>query len=174
MPQHLVELQPWSDLSERLRSEVRSLVISPQQIEYAGSGDAQIRRVETASGNNLVGLAIVHGDEAVGFLVLKRGSEAPDWAEPEAAVISGMRLGAAHQGKGLGRTALLALPAWLCKHWPACSSITLSVDEDNVAGIKAYAAAGFVDLGQRVQGRIGWVRYMSRPLEGRWSAQRMA
>jgi GNAT superfamily N-acetyltransferase len=117
MPQHLVELQPWSDLSERLRSEVRSLDISPQQIEYAGSGDAQIRRVETASGNHLVGLAIVHGDQAVGFLVLKRGSEAPDWAEPEAAVISGMRLGAAHQGKGLGRQALLALPAWLCKHW---------------------------------------------------------
>jgi RimJ/RimL family protein N-acetyltransferase len=164
MSQRNVELRQWSELSAHQRDQVKLLTISSQQIEYAGAAEAQIQSVENGSGTDLVGLAILQHEAIVGFLVLKRASMAPKWAPPGAAVISGMRIDAAHQGRGLSRMALLQLPAWLRSHWMECTVLGLSVDEENHQGIRAYAAAGFEDLGQRIQGRIGWVRYMSKPL----------
>lgn len=97
--------------------------------------------------------------------VIKRGSSAPAWAGARAAAISAMRIDVSQQGKGLGSAALQALAAWLRRHWPESGELTLSVDEENQLARGAYAKAGFVDLGIREEGRIGWVRYMSKPVE---------
>ncbi len=164
MSQHNVDLLQWSELSESQRAQAKSLVISSQQIEYAGAVEAQIQSVENESGPDLVGLAITQREVVVGFLALKRGSKAPKWAAPSAAVVSGMRIDATQQGQGLGQLTLLRLADWLATHWTECTELSLSVDEENTRGIRTYSAAGFEDLGQRIQGRIGWVRYMSKPL----------
>jgi RimJ/RimL family protein N-acetyltransferase len=126
---------------------------------------SKFKRGEKEVSEDLVGLAIVLEDAAVGFLVLKRRSRAPSWASPNSAIVSGMRIDQRIQGSGVGSRALTLLSEWLRHHWPETKEISLSVDELNTRGIKAYSRAGFKDLGQRVQGRIGWVRYMRKPLQ---------
>jgi RimJ/RimL family protein N-acetyltransferase len=157
-------LLAWPRLTPEQQAQVRGLAISEAQVEYAGSGARQLAAVEAESGDDLVGLAVLVDGHAVGFLVLKRRSLAPAWAEPDGAVVSGMRIDQRLQGTGIGSSALALLPAWLRQHWPGCPAITLTVDEANLRGRKAYARAGFVDQGEREAGRIGWVRRMRLPI----------
>jgi len=155
-------LARWQDLSPSDQASVRELSVTAQQIEYAGTIERAIENCEADGEDDIAGLAIRGDGQIVGFLVLKRRSRAPDWASPAAATISAMRIDQVHQGKGIGSAALQALPQWVSENWPESSSLTLSVDEDNKAGIRAYGKAGFQDHGVRVEGRIGWVRYMSK------------
>jgi ribosomal protein S18 acetylase RimI-like enzyme len=159
-----VELLAWAKLTERQRSQARAIEIRPEQVEYAGSVEAQMKSIEDVFSDDQVGLGIVWQGDVIGLMSLKRSSKAPSWAPSRSAVISGLRLDIRHQGCGFGRLALLNLPEWVSQHWPDCISLSLAVDEENVAGIKAYRAADFRELGPRYQGRIGWVQTMSRPL----------
>jgi RimJ/RimL family protein N-acetyltransferase len=161
-----LRLLAWPDLSPSQQAQVRNLAVSEDGVEFAGAGDKQVAAVEAESGDDLVGLAIITGERAVGFLVLKQCSKAPAWARPGDAVVSGMRIDQLVQGTGIGSGALALLPQWLRQHWPACAAIALTVDEKNLRGIKAYARAGFEDQGQRETGRIGWVRRMRLPVSG--------
>ncbi|MEK8029778.1 GNAT family N-acetyltransferase [Ideonella sp. DXS29W] len=158
-----VSLKPWQDLNEAERQGVLALSVSAQQVEYAGTVERSVRACQDGPASEVVGLAILEGMRVVGFLVLKRGSRAPAWAREGAAVVSALRIDLACQGKGLGSAALRILPSWVATHWPDARAVSLSVDEDNLAGRQAYTKAGFVDHGVREEGRIGWVRYMSRP-----------
>jgi len=155
-------LARWQDLSLSDQATVRKLGVTAQQIEYAGTVDRAIENCEADKEDDVAGLAIRADGQIVGFLVLKRRSKAPEWASPSAATISAMRVDQAHQGKGIGSLALQVLPRWVAENWPESSSLTLSVDESNQMGIRAYGKAGFQDHGVRVEGRIGWVRYMSK------------
>jgi RimJ/RimL family protein N-acetyltransferase len=159
-----LRLLAWPNLSPSQQAQVRGLAVSEDGVEYAGAGDKQVAAVEAESGDDLVGLAIVMGEQVVGFLVLKRRSKAPAWARPEEAVVCGMRIDQQRQGTGLGSGALALLPPWLRQHWPGCADIALTVDEKNLRGLKAYARAGFRDQGRRETGRIGWVRRMRLPV----------
>jgi RimJ/RimL family protein N-acetyltransferase len=159
-----VTLMAWPRLTPDQQAQVRGLAISDEQVEYAGTGDRQLAAVEADSGDDLVGLAVLCDERAVGFLVLKRRSRAPAWAAPEDATVSGMRIDQRAQGRGLGSAALALLPQWLREHWPHCPAIVLTVDEANLRGIKSYRRAGFEDQGLREMGRIGWVRRMRLPL----------
>jgi len=165
MPLPSIELVRWHDLEDDARSDIRQLDLDERQIEYAGTTDVAIAICERDSAGDVAGLALRSGAQWVGFLLLKRRSKAPEWAVPGAATITAMRVHRLRQGQGIGTAALLALPAWLAANWPESSSLALSVDEENVAAIRVYAKAGFVDRGLRAPGRIGWVRYMTRPIQ---------
>jgi ribosomal protein S18 acetylase RimI-like enzyme len=160
----MIQLLPWPELPADGKAAVRGLEVSSIQLEYAGTVDAAVAQAQEGPPHELMGLAIVAGSSVVGFLLLKSGSKVPQWASPDTAVVSGLRIGAHFQGQGLGTQALRALPGWIERHWPHARSIALSVDEENHAAIRSYAKAGWVDHGVREPGRIGWVRYMSRPL----------
>ena len=146
---------------------MRQLGISAQQSEYAGTIDRAIAHCQANTDDDVAGLAIETQAHIVGFLLLKRRSKNPDWASPTAATITAMRIDQARQGEGLGAAALQLLPSWVVQNWPEVQSLTLSVDEDNTAGIRAYTKAGFQDHGVRVQGRIGWENYMSKAVASR-------
>lgn len=154
----------WADLSASEQAQVRSLRIATEQVEFAGTIERAIDKLAAGQGDDLVGLAIGHGAEIVGFVLIARRSKAPGWAEPEAATLSAMRIGEQYQGRGFGAAALQALADWVRQHWPQAHALSLSVDEGNAAGVRAYRKAGFVDHGERVAGRIGWVRTLSRPI----------
>jgi RimJ/RimL family protein N-acetyltransferase len=159
-----VVLRSWWELAESQRAEVLCLQIDPQQLEFAGTTERAVGRLGTSRTSDADALAAISHGSVRAFLALSRGSRAPAWADPGAAVVSAMRVDKRHQGKGLGTSALLALPAWLHEHWPECTALSLLVDAENHAGLKAYSRAGFSQVGVPGQGRIGLVIRMSRPL----------
>lgn len=160
-----VSLKRWESLSPSEQAAVLGLSVTEQQIEFAGTVERAVQACQEDQANEVAGLAIVLEGGIVGFFVLKRGARAPAWASPKSATVSAMRIDLSQQGRGLGSSALRALPSWVAEHWPESSELILSVDEENQSTRSAYARAGFLDLGKREEGRIGWVRYMSKPIE---------
>jgi ribosomal protein S18 acetylase RimI-like enzyme len=159
-----IELLSWWSLSSSQREAVLALQVSPIQIEYAGPIERAVASIGDSASENLAGIAVLRAEEVVGFLVLKRNDKAPTWAGPGMAVVSALRVDQRCQGGGIGSQALLSLESWVHAYWPESTVIALSVDEENSRGIAAYVRAGFIDWGKREQGRIGWVRYMSKPV----------
>jgi RimJ/RimL family protein N-acetyltransferase len=159
-----VSVQPWPSLSATEQDRVRSLALAPRQVEYAGSTANAVAACDDGDPAQVVGLALRVDGEIVGFVVVKRHDAAPAWATRETAVISGLRVDIAHQGRGIGTAALPAIADWVGDHWTSATALALTVDEENVAAIRAYAKAGWTGLGDRFEGRIGWVRTMSRAL----------
>lgn len=161
-----VSLKRWQALSEAEQVAVLDLNVTEQQVEFAGTVARSVQACLDDHVDEIAGLAVVHEHRVVGFFLLKRGASAPVWGGPRAAVVSAMRIDVSQQGKGMGSAALRLLPFWVAEHWPESAVLTLSVDEENHSARRAYASAGFMDLGKRDAGRIGWVRYLSKPIPG--------
>jgi diamine N-acetyltransferase len=159
-----ISLKRWQLLSPLEKTAVSGLAVTPQQIEFAGTVERAIESCKADQSDQVAGLAILRDRVVVGFLVLKRGTSAPSWADPAAATVSALRVDLSHQGQGIGSAALKVLPSWVAENWRESPSLALSVDEENHSARNAYARAGFVDHGTREQGRIGWVRFMSKPV----------
>ncbi len=155
------ELVDWRALTAAERDAVLGLEIGAEQLEFAGDVGKSVAACEAANPAEVAGLAVRVDDGIVGWVVLKRGNAAPDWVAADAAVVSGLRIDARHQGRGLGGAALAALAEWVARHWPQVALLTLRVDDGNAAGIRAYEKAGWLEAGERRVGRIGVERTMS-------------
>lgn len=166
----LLQLQRWQALDAQAQSQVRALTLSAAQIEYAGTMDRAIAACEAADPDAVAGLAIVHQGRPVGFVVLSRKAALPAWAAPASVALTAMRIDAAVQGQGIGQAALWAVDGWLRTHWPDAQSLALSVDDDNLAGRRAYARAGYAEYAEPKPGRIGLVRYLSKSLAAEGAA----
>ena len=159
-----LSLVRWQSLSAAQQSAVRALRISPEQVEFAGSVDRAISACESASPNDVAGLAVLEGNDVVGFVVLSRCSKCPNWAPPGSVALTAMRVDSSRQGRGIGKSALALTEAWLRLHWPEEAVLALCVDESNHAGRRAYAAAGFSQYAEPKEGRIDVVHYLSKAL----------
>jgi RimJ/RimL family protein N-acetyltransferase len=164
MPVPLLSLIRWQALAPEVREAVRQIRIDQQQIEYAGTLEKAIASCESSAEEDVAGLAIILSSCPVGFVVLSRGSKRPKWAPSGAVALTAMRIALEQQGKGLGRQALLSVDRWIAANWSASEQIALCVDDQNEAGKRAYLRAGFTEYASPEQGRIGLVRYMSKPL----------
>ncbi len=156
-----VHLVDWRALTAAERDAVLGLEISAAQLEFAGAVGKSVASCEAATPAEVAGLAVRADDRIVGWVVLKRGAAAPAWVAADAAVVSGLRIDARHQGRGLGGAALAGLAAWVARHWPRTALLALRVDDDNAAGIRAYEKAGWVETGARHVGRVGVERTMT-------------
>lgn len=159
-----IDLADWRTLPSADRDAVARLEISDEQVEFAGTIARSIAACDAGDPAEVAGLAIRGGQEIVGWLLLKRGASAPDWAPAGAAVLSGLRIDRRQQGRGIGALALAELARWAAQHWPHAARLMLRVDEGNVAGIRAYEKAGWREIGERRIGRVGPERTMSLPL----------
>ena len=161
---HALELVPWQRLTPGERDAVLFLEISAEQIEFAGATVKSVSACEAGDPSEVAGLAIRVGRHVVGWLLLKRDAAAPGWVGPGTAIVGGLRIDQRHQGHGLGSAALAELPRWIAKHWPETSALTLRVDDGNIAGIRAYEKAGWVETGERCIGRVGLERTLTLAL----------
>lgn len=160
-PELEVALLAWQHLAPGQRDAVAALEIGAEQVEFAGTMARSIAALENADPDEVAGLAIIAGGEVVGWVVLKRGASAPDWVDGGAVVVSGLRIDRRHQGRGIGARALAAMARWVAQAWPQAALMVLRVDDGNAAGIRAYEKAGWVEVGERRNGRVGLERTMS-------------
>ena len=156
-----VTVLAWQHLTPAERDAVSGLEISAAQVEFAGTLAKSIASCTSANSEEVAGLAIRADERIVGWVVLKRGASAPEWVEPGAVVVSGLRIALQHQGRGIGSLALGEMARWVASRWPTCSRLVLRVDDDNAAGIRAYEKAGWIEAGERRAGRVGLERTMS-------------
>jgi len=161
-----VELVDWRALSPGDRDALRGLEISAAQIEFAGTMSKSLAVCETGDPVEVAGLAIRLECAIVGWVVLKRGASTPEWVGADAVVVSGLRIDTRQQGRGIGSAALGEMARWIAQHWPESSVLKLRVDDGNVAGIRAYEKAGWIEVGERRDGRVGLERTMSLRLPG--------
>jgi RimJ/RimL family protein N-acetyltransferase len=159
-----LQLQRWQSLTGEQRERVLALHISPEQIEFAGSTALAVSVCEGASPDEVAGLAILESASPIGFVLLSRGAQLPDWAPAGSVALRAMRIDSREQGKGHGRAALVQVAAWVSEHWASCKTLALCVDDQNLAARRAYEVAGFTEYAEPRAGRIGLVRYLSMPL----------
>ncbi|NWF48062.1 GNAT family N-acetyltransferase [Hydrogenophaga sp. D2P1] len=165
-----LQLQRWQALNSEQQQSVLALHIPPEQIEFAGTMAQAVAVGEGASLDEVAGLAVLHAEAQVGFVVLCRGSRLPAWAPTGAVALRAMRIDSREQGKGHGRHALALVETWLAEHWPVCPLLALCVDDQNLAARRAYEVAGFTEYAEPKAGRIGLVRYLSKSLREAASA----
>ena len=139
---------------------MRRLEIGAEQVEFAGTMGKSVAACEAGDPAEVAGLAIRLERAIVGWVVLKRGSSAPGWVGADAVVVSGLRIDTRHQGRGIGSAALAEMARWIARSWPESSLLKLRVDDGNATGIRAYEKAGWVEVGPRLQGRVGLERTM--------------
>lgn len=88
------------------------------------------------------------GAEAVGFFKTDRDyADRHDFAPAGVPGLRGMLIGAQYQGRGFGKAAIAALPAYLRGQFPVAGSILLTVNCRNAPARHVYLAGGWVDTG---------------------------
>ena len=111
-------------------------------------------------------VSILDHDEPIGFFILDNGDDKYRYTgNPHALLLRSMSIHPAHQGKGAGKQALLALPAFVAAHSPAATEIVLGVHHQNHGANALYQRVGFHDTGRLYHGIKGAQHIMSLDLE---------
>ena len=129
-----------------LRDRLLGLAPRPDQERFAGRLAETLPAAEADPDREPV--AILEGDEPVGFFVLHRGPGAGVLApEPRDVLLRAFLVDAAAQGRGVATRALAALPDFVAGHLPGARRVVLTVNVGNPVAIRTYARAGFADTG---------------------------
>lgn len=119
---------------------VLDLEVRPEQERWVRPVSWYVAR--SAYENVWTPVAITVEDGIVGFA---------EWAYDDSDAthcIGGVVVDARHQGKGYGKTGMLALVAYL-RQRPNCEVIALTVHQDNATARRLYRSLGFVETGER-------------------------
>ena len=97
--------------------------------------------------------AILRDEIVVGFFKTDRDFAASyPFARADEIGLRGVMIDAREQGKGTGKAAMAALPAYVAGLYPQARGLVLSVNITNPAARAVYLAAGFRDEGELFHG----------------------
>ncbi|TRW45431.1 GNAT family N-acetyltransferase [Georgenia yuyongxinii] len=132
----------------------------PEQEKY--SSRAEVTLPAADADPHRTPFLVEHAGQAVGFGVIDAvGYLSSLTHRPgRAALLRAFYIGAQFQYRGHGRTAARLLPGLVGQVVPAARWLYLTVNEANPAGIRAYAAGGFTDVGRYLGGGLGPQRVM--------------
>ena len=134
-----------------LRERLLALAPRPEQERFSGRLTETLPAAEADPEREPV--AILEGDDPVGFFVLHRGPAAGELApERRDVLLRAVLVDAAAQGRGIATRALEALPDFVAERLPGVRRIVLSVNVRNPVAIRTYQRAGFADSGALYRG----------------------
>jgi RimJ/RimL family protein N-acetyltransferase len=134
-----------------LRDRLLALAPRPDQERFAGRLADTLPAAEADPDREPV--AILEGDEPVGFFVLHRGPAAGILApEPRDVLLRAFLVDASAQGRGIATRALAGLPDFVATRLAGVRRIVLSVNVRNPVAIRTYSRAGFADTGALYHG----------------------
>ncbi|MBC3763042.1 GNAT family N-acetyltransferase [Quadrisphaera sp. RL12-1S] len=124
-----------------------------------------VLREEEGDDERVVGAGVLHAgaaaprqDAELAQLLAAAGED-----PVTAVLLRAFVIGEQHQGRGFGTAAARAAVALAPDVTPAASVVVLTVNERNHAGLRAYARAGFTDVGRYLGGSAGPQRAMTAP-----------
>ncbi|HST44356.1 MAG TPA: GNAT family N-acetyltransferase [Luteimonas sp.] len=144
-----VAVAPVTDESE---AAVRALQVSPSQVAYVGDVGSNLDNARRDRGSEAMAIRV---DGAVaGFYRIDRVvSVVSRWPPGDGCIaLRAFLLDVRWQGRGLGVQALHACCDDLGRRHPLARVLALNVHCANVAAVRAYRAAGFIDSGELVNG----------------------
>ncbi|RNA69948.1 GNAT family N-acetyltransferase [Alteribacter keqinensis] len=110
-------------------------------------------------------IVIVSDDEPAGFFLLHKSERVKAYTEnPEAMLLTGFSIDYKYQGKGIAKSGLLQLKAFMHEAFPDCSEIVLSVNVKNIPAQRLYMKTGFSDTGRKITGPVGEQYVLRLPL----------
>lgn len=147
-------------VDETLRAAVLALDVHPDQRPFVGHTRDSLADVAVCPGSEA--LALLHGDEAVGYVRIdRRASALADHPLASGAVaLRSFLIDAPWQGQGLGRAALDAIHAYVAGRHPDRERILLTVNVRNEAALRAYQRAGYRDSGELYHGGSAGPQYV--------------
>ncbi|ONH57310.1 Acetyltransferase (GNAT) family protein [Pseudomonas cedrina] len=152
-------LVPYETLSLVQKQQLDTLQVHPEQLPYSGDIYCALNSLlVNPNPAGIKGFALLADDLPVAFLLLKRPPCLPHWADEHSATLHALQVDRHQQGRGFGKACLQALPAAALQAWPQIKALELSVDADNVAAMRLYLGAGWVDSGEAYRGRVGYER----------------
>ena len=148
-----------------LSAQVRALRVAPEQ--YSFVGDIVFNLVDAERDPRSDAMAILDGDEVIGFYRLDYAPTIVAWEPVPASVgLRAFMIDRSHQGRGFGTLAIAACCADLRRRHPERRLLALNVNCINRGAIRAYRKAGFVDTGELYfGGKAGPQHLMLRSLD---------
>lgn len=161
MRDQAVQLTDYRDLSQAQRDQLIDIEVHPEQRRFAGDMCSALYILLSTDGDDMRGVVVLRDGVPQAFLLLQRGVFLPAWAEADAAIISALQVDRRHQGQGLGRFCMTALPRLVRTAWPDVGCLQLSVDMDNQTALALYQATGWIVSGDGYRARKGFERQMT-------------
>jgi RimJ/RimL family protein N-acetyltransferase len=135
---------------------VAHLRLGPGEEEFAGKLETVLETLRTGTSQcSQHPFAILEGDRAVGFLVLKEDPALPAWSSGQVMTLHNFRIGAPYQGKGYGRAGIALAVEWIRLNRPKVERLMLAVNVRNRHARAIYLRCGFANTGALHQGPIG-------------------
>jgi len=101
-------------------------------------------------------IVILNHDLPVGYFVLQIGEAVKEYTENERSILlRSYSINSDQQGKRFGKQSLELLDQLVLKLLPNYTEIVLAVNDRNSVAANLYLKSGFVDRGQKVEGRSG-------------------
>ncbi len=152
-------------ITPALAEQVRALRVAPEQ--YSFVGDIDFNLVDAERDPQSDAMAILAGDEVIGFYRLDYAATIVAWkAVPASVGLRSFLIDRRYQGHGYGAAAVEACCADLRRRHPERRLLALNVNCVNRGAIRAYRKAGFVDTGELYfGGRAGPQHLMLRSLD---------
>jgi RimJ/RimL family protein N-acetyltransferase len=138
------------------RASIRSMVIDPEQEQFAGSVDAIFDQLQSSRHpESEHPFAIVDRGTRVGFFILREKHATPDWAPHDVVTLHSFRICRASQGQGFGRAGVELAISWIRQNRPNAKRLMLAVNALNMLAKAVYLNCGFIDTRTVVVGPIG-------------------
>lgn len=155
-----MQLTDYRDLTQAQQAQVLDIQLLPEQRRHAGDAASALYLARNPSEQQRC-LVLVYEHVPRGLLLLQRGVFLPAWAAADAAMLIALQIDRRHQGRGLGRACMQALPDVVRALWPDIGRLQLSVAPDNHLARRLYRHSGWSDSGLGHRARDGHELSMS-------------
>lgn len=152
-------------VTRELVPQVLALRVAPEQ--YAFVGDVDFNLVDAERDPHSDAMAILAGDDVIGFYRLDYAPSIVAWKPVPASVgLRSFLIDRRYQGRGYGTAAVEACCADLRRRHPERLLLALNVNCINRGAVHAYRKAGFLDTGELYfGGKAGPQHLMLRRLD---------
>jgi len=136
-------LMKYEALSAVQHQQVQQIELLDEQKACMGGIHGGLHALTARPRADIQGYVLLVADVPRGFFLLKRRSLLPPWAREQTATLHGLMIDRRHQGLGLGKACVQALPELIADLWPEIEHLMLAVDPGNAAALKLYHASGW-------------------------------